>query len=81
MEQTKVLIAGAGPAGTTCGLLLRQKGIDCIVVDRAVFPRDKICGGGLTPRSYQLFGSLLPKFRYDYNSVNRLKLLLEGEQN
>ena len=80
MEQTKVLIAGAGPAGTTCGLLLRQKGIDCIVVDRAEFPRDKICGGGLTPRSYQLLGSLLPKFHYDYNSVSRLKLLLEGEQ-
>lgn len=80
MDQTKVLIAGAGPAGTTCGLLLRQKGIDCIVVDRAEFPRDKICGGGLTPRSYQLLGSLLPKFHYDYNSVSRLKLLLEGEQ-
>ena len=80
MDQVKVLIAGAGPAGTTCGLLLRKQGIDCIVVDRAVFPRDKICGGGLAPRSYQLLGSLLPKFRYDYNSVNRLKLLMEGKE-
>ncbi len=80
MDQVKVLIAGAGPAGTTCGLLLRKQGIDCIVVDRAVFPRDKICGGGLTPRSYKLLGSLLPKFRYDYNSVNRLKLLMEGKE-
>jgi flavin-dependent dehydrogenase len=50
------------------------------LVDRAEFPRDKICGGGLSPRSYQLLSRLLPTFRYDYNSVNRLKLLLEGEQ-
>lgn len=80
MERTTVLIAGAGPAGSTCGLLLRKQNIDCILVDRAEFPRDKICGGGLSPRSYQLLSRLLPTFRYDYNSVNRLKLLLEGEQ-
>ena len=80
MEKVKVLIAGAGPAGSTCGLLLRKKGVDCMVVDRAVFPRDKICGGGLTPRSYKLLGRLLPEFKYDYNSVHRLKLCIEGEQ-
>ena len=80
MERTTVLIAGAGPAGSTCGLLLRKQDIDCILVDRAEFPRDKICGGGLTPRSYQLLSQLLPTFHYDYNCVNRLKLLLEGEQ-
>ena len=74
------MIAGAGPAGSTCGLLLRKQDIDCLLVDRAEFPRDKICGGGLTPRSYQLLSQLLPTFHYDYNCVNRLKLLLEGEQ-
>ena len=51
-----------------------------MLADRAVFPRDKICGGGLTPRSYRLLGRLLPDFKYDYNSVHRLKLLIEGEQ-
>ena len=80
MEQTKVLIVGAGPAGTTCGLLLKQRNIDCILIDRATFPRDKICGGGLTPRSYKLLSRLMPDFRYDYNSVHRLKLCIEGEQ-
>ena len=80
MVQVKVLIAGAGPAGCTCGLLLNQQGIDCMLIDRAVFPRDKICGGGLTPRSYRLLSHLFPTFHYDYNCVNRLKLLLEGEQ-
>lgn len=80
MNSVKVLIAGAGPAGATCGLLLRKQGIDCMLTDRAEFPRDKICGGGLTPRAYQLLSRLLPTFRYDYNGVNRLKLLLEGKQ-
>ena len=80
MERTKVLIAGAGPAGATCGLLLMKKGIDCVLIDRAVFPRDKICGGGLTPRSYRLLEQLLPEFHYDYNSVRRLKLTIEGKQ-
>ena len=80
MEQTTVAIIGAGPAGSTCGLLLRKRNIDCVLVDRATFPRDKICGGGLTPRSYKLLSQLLPQFRYDYNSVHRLKLCIEGEQ-
>ena len=80
MDQVKVLIAGAGPAGATCGLLLKKRGIDCMLIDRADFPRDKICGGGLTPRSYHLLSSLLPEFHYEYNSVNRLILKLEGKQ-
>ena len=80
MEQVKVAIIGAGPAGTTCGLLLRKKNINCVLIDRATFPRDKICGGGLTPRSYKLLSRLFPDFRYDYNSVHRLKLCIEGEQ-
>ena len=80
MKQTKVAIIGAGPAGSTCALLLRKKGIDCVLIDRAAFPRDKICGGGLTPRSYRLLDQLLPQFKYDYNSVRRLKLCIEGEE-
>lgn len=79
MDQVSVLIVGAGPAGSTCGLLLRKQNIDCMVVDRAEFPRDKICGGGLTPRSYRLLSSILPTFHYDYNPVTRLKLLLDGK--
>lgn len=80
MDKVKVLIAGAGPAGATCGLLLRQRNIDCMLVDRAQFPRDKICGGGLPPRSYTLLSQLLPSFTYDYNSIHQLRLLIEGRQ-
>lgn len=50
--ETEVLIIGGGPAGATCGSLLRQRGVDCLIVDHADFPRDKVCGGGLTPRGW-----------------------------
>ncbi|HEY8960505.1 geranylgeranyl reductase family protein [Chitinophaga sp.] len=46
--ETKVCIIGAGPGGATAALQLAQLGIECIVVDKAVFPRDKVCGDGLS---------------------------------
>jgi menaquinone-9 beta-reductase len=48
MQETKVCIVGAGPAGAAAALQLAQLGIQCIVVDKAVFPRDKVCGDGLS---------------------------------
>jgi geranylgeranyl reductase family protein len=46
--ETEVAIVGAGPAGTTCALHLAGKGIKCILIDKAVFPRDKICGDAIS---------------------------------
>ena len=48
MLTAKVGIIGAGPAGAAAALQLNQLGIDCVVLDKAVFPRDKICGDGLS---------------------------------
>ena len=45
---TKVCIIGAGPGGAAAALNLNKAGIDCVIVDKAVFPRDKICGDGLS---------------------------------
>ena len=43
-----VLVVGAGPAGTAAAIELRRGGSHVVVVDKAVFPRDKCCGDGLT---------------------------------
>lgn len=48
MITTKVCIIGAGPAGASAALQLNKLGIDCVMVDKAIFPRDKVCGDGLS---------------------------------
>jgi geranylgeranyl reductase family protein len=49
--ETDVLIVGGGPGGSTAAYHLARHGIDVTVVDRAGFPREKVCGDGLTPRA------------------------------
>jgi len=48
MLSTNVCIIGAGPGGAAAALQLAQLGIESVVVDKAVFPRDKVCGDGLS---------------------------------
>jgi geranylgeranyl reductase family protein len=43
-----VVVVGAGPAGTAAAISLARSGRDVLVVDKASFPRDKVCGDGLT---------------------------------
>ena len=44
----RVVVVGAGPAGTAAAISLVRGGADVIVIDKASFPRDKCCGDGLT---------------------------------
>jgi flavin-dependent dehydrogenase len=44
-----VLIVGGGPAGSSCAWALRHSGLRVAILDKQVFPRDKICGGWITP--------------------------------
>ena len=46
-----VLIVGGGPSGSACAYWLAEAGWDVVVVEKKVFPREKTCGDGLTPRS------------------------------
>src|SRR5579859_2730289 len=49
MDTCDVLIVGGGPAGSSCAWKLQQSGLDVVILDKQVFPRDKICGGWITP--------------------------------
>jgi geranylgeranyl reductase family protein len=50
-ERTDVLVVGAGPAGSAAAAWAARAGLDVVLADRQVFPRDKACGDGLTPRA------------------------------
>lgn len=77
MKTVDVLIVGAGPAGSVCAYLLQKAGISCLLIDRATFPRDKLCGGGLTPKCWKLLDELIPGFKYEYNSIRKIRLTVE----
>ena len=51
MERFDAIVVGAGPAGSTTALRLAREGARVLLADRARFPRDKPCGGGLTGRA------------------------------
>jgi geranylgeranyl reductase family protein len=54
MTRVDVAVVGAGPAGSLAAYSLAERGASVVLLDRARFPRDKPCGGGLTQRAVRL---------------------------
>jgi geranylgeranyl reductase family protein len=54
MERFDAIVVGAGPAGSTFAYRIASAGANVLLLDRARFPRDKPCGGGLTGRAVRL---------------------------
>lgn len=55
MAVWEVIVVGAGPAGAWAARRLAQQGARVLLLDRARFPREKPCGGGLSPKAYRQF--------------------------
>jgi geranylgeranyl reductase family protein len=55
---TDVAVVGGGPAGAAAAISLARQGRDVVLVDKARFPRDKICGDGLTAGALRLLEQL-----------------------
>lgn len=58
MENFDLVIVGAGPAGTTAALFAHRKGLRVLLIDKAVFPRDKICGDAISGKSVSILKRL-----------------------
>ena len=46
-----VIVVGAGPSGSSTAYHLANAGLDVLLLEKSQFPRDKVCGDGLTPRA------------------------------
>ena len=62
MSTKKILIAGAGPAGIACSMVLSKNKIDHIIIDKQNFPRDKICGDALSGKVVQELNKIDPSY-------------------
>lgn len=50
-DDADVIVVGAGPAGSSAAFHCASAGLDVLLLEKASFPRDKVCGDGLTPRA------------------------------
>lgn len=51
MRVVDAIVVGGGPAGSTCAWKLKEAGLEVVVLDRAQFPRAKLCAGWVTPEA------------------------------
>jgi geranylgeranyl reductase family protein len=51
MRSADAIVVGGGPGGSTCAWKLREAGLDVLVLDKATFPRTKLCAGWVTPEA------------------------------
>jgi geranylgeranyl reductase family protein len=70
-----VAVVGAGPAGSTAAYRLARAGAQVLLVDKATFPRDKPCGGGVTGRAARLLPFCIDPVVEDV--VERLEVSLD----
>jgi menaquinone-9 beta-reductase len=75
MKNTQIVILGAGPAGAATALKLSQLGIPCVLIDKATFPRDKICGDGISNQCVHVLQKWLdPSLVARFAAANHLQI-------
>ena len=79
MRRPRVIIVGAGPAGSACALTLAGRGnVDVLVLDKSSYPRVKVCGSGLSPSCLIHLRRLGLYDRFARRAVHMTKLLARG---
>lgn len=64
METCEVLVVGGGPAGSTCAWELSKAGVDVLLLDKELFPRQKPCAGWITPEVLEMLAIDADEYRY-----------------
>jgi len=58
VKRFDVAVVGAGPAGCSSAIFLARKGHSVALIERSLFPREKLCGDFLNPANWELFDKL-----------------------
>ena len=78
METREVIVVGGGPAGSSCAWRLRQRGIDVLVLDKAAFPRTKLCAGWITPQVLSDLQIDAQEYPHRFLTFKKIKVHLAG---
>ena len=77
---TDVLIAGAGPAGATTSIFLAKEKINHIIIDKASFPRDKVCGDALSGKTVGMLNRITPLWQKHFLADDSKAIVSSGIQ-
>ncbi|PHN04154.1 NAD(P)/FAD-dependent oxidoreductase [Flavilitoribacter nigricans] len=70
MIQTDIAILGAGPGGASTALKLSHLGLPCVLIDKADFPRDKVCGDAISGKVTTLLHRLDPAIMARFHGMS-----------
>lgn len=78
MKKYDVIIVGGGPAGSACAWRLQQHGAKCLVLDKATFPRNKVCAGWITPEVLKDLQFQPSDYPYSFTAFPALHISIKG---
>ena len=78
MIHAEVAIVGAGPAGTACARQLNQAGVNCLLLDKQSFPRQKPCAGWITPAVVADLGLCPETYPHSFTTFHSFQVSVKG---
>jgi len=78
MVRKHVLIVGGGPAGSACAHRLRELGLDCLILDKSDFPRQKPCAGWVTPAVFHSLAIEPKDYPYSLTTFSAFQVSIRG---
>ena len=69
MEEYQAVIVGGGPAGAALGYLLQKQGLRTCIIEKGVFPREKLCGGLMTEKTVTLLERIYATREFPWRNV------------